>query len=132
MNNKKKIIGVVALVALIAVMGILYLAYGQKPVQGSKSITIEVVNSEGESKVYEVKTDAEYLAQAMDEAEGLEYTAVDSAYGLTVETVNGESAIYDVDHAYWGFYVNGEYCNYGISQQPVVDGDAFKIEYTPA
>ena len=132
MKNKKKIIGVVALVALIAVMGVLYFAFGQKPVEGSKSITIEVVNSKGESKVYEVKTDAEYLAQAMDEAKGLEYTAVDSAYGLTVETVNGESAVYDVDKAYWGFYVNGEYCNYGISQQPVVDGDAFKIEYTPA
>lgn len=131
-NNKKKILGVAAFVALIAVMGILYFAFAQKAVEGSKSITIEVVNSQGESKVYELTTDAEYLAQAMDEAEGLEYTAVDSMYGLTVQSVNGESAVYEVDKAYWGFYVNGEYCNYGISQQPVMDGDAFKIEYTPA
>ena len=29
-------------------------------------------------------------------------------------------------------YINGEYCNYGISEQPVADGDVFKIEYTPA
>ena len=46
--------------------------------------------------------------------------------------VNGESAVYDTDGAYWGFFVNDEYCNYGVSEQPVEDGDAFKIEYTKA
>ena len=132
MNSKKKVFGVLALVAVIAVMVVLYVSFGAKPVEGSKSITIEVVDSKGESKVYEVNTDAEYLAQAMDEAKGLKYTAVDGMYGLSVETVNGESAVYDVDKAYWAFYVNGEYCNYGISEQPIMDGDAFKIEYTPA
>ena len=130
--NKKKKAGIVALVLLIVGMGLLYMKFAEKPVEGTKAITIEVVNSKGESKVYELKTDAEYLAQAMDEAKGLEYTAVDGVYGLTVQSVNGESAVYDVDKAYWGFYVNGEYCNYGISQQPVNDGDAFKIEYTHA
>ncbi len=130
--NKKKVIGIVVLVVLIAVMGVLYAAFSEKPVAGSKSITIEVVNSKGESKVYELKTDAEYLSEAMDEAKDLEYTAVEGPYGLSVETVNGESAVYDLDKAYWAFYVNGGYCNYGISQQPIADGDAFKIEYTPA
>ena len=32
--------------------------------------------------------------------------------------------------AYWGFSVNGQYCNYGIDEQPVEDGDAFVIAYT--
>ena len=31
---------------------------------------------------------------------------------------------------YWSFYVNDEYCNYGIDSQPVHDGDKFRIEYT--
>lgn len=130
--NKKKVIGIVALVVLVAVMGILYAAFKEKPVEGSKSITIEVVDSNGESTTYELKTDAEYLAQAMDEAEGLEYEAEDGAYGLVVSSVNGESAVYEVDGAYWGFFVNGDYCNYGISEQPVEDGDAFQIVYTLA
>ena len=73
-----------------------------------------------------------HLAQAMDEAEGLEYTAEDGPYGLSVSTINGESAVYETDGAYWGFYVNGDYCNYGISEQPVNDGDAFRIVYTKA
>jgi hypothetical protein len=37
-----------------------------------------------------------------------------------------------LDGAYWSFNVNGEYCNYGVSEQPVEDGDAFEIVYTKA
>lgn len=132
MKNKKKIIGIAALVVLVVLLGIMYTVFREKPVEGSKSITIEVVDAEGVSKVYEVKTDAEYLQQAMDEAEGLEYDGYVGDYGFTVESVNGVSAVYETDHAYWSFYVNDEYCNYGISQQPVEDGDAFKIVYTLA
>ncbi|MBR6381239.1 MAG: DUF4430 domain-containing protein, partial [Lachnospiraceae bacterium] len=44
----------------------------------------------------------------------------------------GEQAIYAVDNAYWAFYVNDEYCQYGIDSQPVADGDAFKIVYESA
>ena len=73
-----------------------------------------------------------HLAQAMDEADGLEYEAEDGPYGLSVLSVNGESAIYETDGAYWSFYVNGDYCNYGISEQPVMDGDTFQIIYTKA
>lgn len=128
--NKKKAAGIVALVVLIAVMAVLYVTLKEKPVAGSKTITIEVVNSQGDSTMYEVQTDAEFLAQAMDEAEGLEYEAEDSTYGLVVNEVNGESAVLGVDGHYWGFFVNGEYCNYGISEQPVEDGDDFQIVYS--
>ena len=130
--NKKKVIGIVALVVLVAVMGILYATFKEKPVEGSKSITIEVVNSNGEGTTYEVKTDAEYLAQAMEEADGLEYEAEEGPYGLVFSSINGEKAVYEEDGAYWGFFVNGDYCNYGASEQPVEDGDAFQIVYTLA
>jgi len=66
----------------------------------------------------------------MDEAEGLTYSGTEGAYGLMIDTVNGETADYSVDASYWSFNVNGEYCNYGIDQQPVNDGDAFSIVYT--
>lgn len=128
--NKKVLLGVLAVVILVAVMGILYSVFREKPVEGSKAITIEVVNKEEESKVYEVHTDAEYLRQAMEEAEGLEFEGTESEYGLNVSTVNGEVADYSVDASYWAFYVNGEYCNYGVDSQPVEDGDAFQIVYT--
>ena len=66
----------------------------------------------------------------MDEAKGLKYSGTESEYGLMVEVVNDETAIYTQNGAYWSFYVNGEYCNYGIESQPVEDGDAFQIIYT--
>lgn len=134
MNKKKVILGSGILVVLIVAMTLIWTNFREKPVEGSKAITIEVVDSQGESEKYELKTDAEYLQQAMDEAkeEGLSYEGEDSAYGLSVTVVNGERAVYEKDDAYWSFNVNGEYCNYGISQQPVEDGDAFEIVYTKA
>lgn len=129
-SNKKIIIGVVALVAVIALFLVAYNVFREKPVEGSKSITIEVVNQAEESVIYEVRTDAEYLRQAMEEAEGLTFSGQESEFGLTIDTVNGEVADYNVDGAYWAYYVNGKYCNKGVDSQPVLDGDAFEITYT--
>ena len=131
---KKKVAGIGALVVLVVVMVFAYGTFKEKPVEGSKSISIEVVNSEEESVVYELQTDAAYLAEAMEEAkeQGLTYEGEEGGYGLVISSVNGESAVYDTDGAYWSFYVNGEYCNYGVSEQPVEDGDAFEIVYTLA
>ena len=100
--------------------------------EGSKNIIIEVKDSEGNVTTYEVTTDAEFLRQAMDEAEGLTYDGSDSEFGMMVEVVNGEQAIYAEDNAYWAFYVNGEYGNYGIDSQPVTDGDTYSIVYEAA
>ena len=130
MKNKKKLLGIVVLVVLIAAMAVLYGKFKEKPVEGSKSITIEVVNSKEESKVYEMKTDAEFLKQAMEEAEGLTFDGEETEFGFSVYTVNDETVDFNVDASYWAFYVNGDYCNYGVSEQPVEDGDAFVIAYT--
>ena len=130
-NNKRKIIiGAVALAAVAIIFAGIYFIFGAKPVEGSKSITIDVVNDKQERITYELHTDAEYLREAMEEAEGLTFSGAESEYGMMVDTVNGLKADYNENGAYWGFYVNGDYCNYGIDTQPVLDGDAFSIEYT--
>ncbi len=129
-SNKKLFIGVGVMVLLIALFAVLFFLFRPKAVQGAKSITIEVVDNNGASTVYDVHTDAEYLRQAMEEAKGLEFSGAESEYGMMVETVNGITADYNVDQSYWGFFVNGEYCNYGIETQPVTDGDAFRIVYS--
>lgn len=98
--------------------------------EGEKSVTIEVINDLGEKTSYDVKTDAEYLRGAMDDADGLEYSGDEGEYGLMVMVVNGVTADYNVDGAYWAFYVNDEYCQFGVDEQPVNDKDTFKIEYT--
>ena len=127
--NKKTMIILVSIFLVLAIsLATAWFVWGDKVMAGSKEVTIEVVNQAGESVVYTVKTDAEYLREAMDEAKGLTYELENGM----VFTVNGERASYTVDNAYWGFFVNGDYCNYGIDTQPIADGDAFQIVYTPA
>jgi len=125
-SSKKIWLGVAGLVVLVAALITVFLVFGPKTTEGSKAITIEVINKAQESVVYEVKTDAEYLYQAMDEADGLTY---ETENGM-VMSINGEVADYSVDSSYWAFYINDGYCNYGIDLQPVTDGDEFQIIYT--
>lgn len=129
-STKKIVIGLVALVAVIALLIGAYAMFGPKTTKGAKSITIEVIDNEQKSVVYEVNTDAEYLRQAMEEAKGLEFSGTESEYGLTLMTVNGVTADFNVDSAYWSVTVNGEYGIFGIDSQPVADGDAFQLIYT--
>lgn len=129
-TDKKLIVGVAVLSLLVVLFAVMFFLFRPKAVQGAKSITIEVVDNNANSTMYDVHTDAEYLRQAMEEAEGLEFSGTESEYGMMVETVNGVTADWNVDQSYWGFFVNGEYCNYGIDAQPVADGDAFRIVYS--
>ena len=129
-SSRKIVLGVGALALVIVLLAVVYSVFREKPVEGSKSVTIEVTGLESEKTEYKLKTDAEYLRQAMEEAEGLTFSGQESEYGMMVDTVNGLTADYNVDGAYWSFYVNGEYCNYGIETQPVEDGDVFSIVYT--
>jgi len=130
--NKKTVVGVLALVVVIAIFAIVYIAFKPKTMEGSKAITFEVVNKAGESKEYEVKTDAEYLRQAMEEAMaaeiGFTFRGEESQYGLTIYAVNGEET--DFSEAYWAIFVNGEQGNYGADSQPVTDGDTYSFIYT--
>jgi hypothetical protein len=130
-NNKSKIlIGVLLVVVLAAIFAVVYANFSAKPTEGSKAITIEVIDNEEQTTSYEVKTDAEYLRQAMEES-GMKFSGTESEeYGMMVDTVNGLTADYDADGAYWAFYVDGEYCSYGIDSQPVEDGQDYQIIYT--
>ena len=132
-NSNKKIIGMIlALVALIILFAMLFVTFRAKPVDGTKNITIEVIDNTATSILYEITTTADFLQEAIEETEGLEVTGTDGEFGLMVDTVNGIRADFTLDGAYWSFNVNGDYCNYGISEQPILDGDKFQIIYTPA
>ena len=132
-NKKTKIImGLVAFVAVVAAFIAIYFIFREKPVEGNKEIVIKVVSKDNEVTTYEVNTDAKYLKEAMDEAEGLTYSGTEGQYGMMIDTVNGVRADYTLDGAYWSFLINDNYCNYGISEQPIEDGDVCSIVYTQA
>lgn len=128
-SNKKTIIAAVVLIVVVVAIAIVYGVFGPKATSGSKAITVTVVDNNGEETVYEHKTDAEFLRQALEEIEDLKIEGEDGDYGLYVKVVNGLQADYDADGAYWSFYVNDAYCNYSVDEQPVNDGDNFAIKY---
>ena len=131
-NNKKLLIGLPVLVAIAVLFGVVYTLFAPKAAAGAKELSIEVVDDTASSQTYTVHTDAQYLRQALEETEGLTIEGTESEYGLMVETVNGLRADYNTDGAYWSFYLGNEYCSYGIDQQPVQDGESYRIVYTLA
>lgn len=130
MKDKKKLLLILIPVVLILALVAVFFIFKPQVFGGSKNIVIDVIDNAGTTTEYKVKTDAEYLRQAMEETDGLSFSGEESQYGMMVNEINGVVADYSVDQAYWSFYVNDEYCNYGIDSQPVADGDTFRIEYT--
>lgn len=140
-KNKKTIIAVIVLLVLIAAAVLCLKLFKPESETGSKTVLLTVVDSEGQTVSYAVETEAEFLRQVMDEADGLTYAGDEGPYGMAVETVNGQKAVYTEDDAYWAFYLdaNGdgrpdsdEYCLYGIDTQPVNSGESYLIVYEKA
>lgn len=132
-NNRRR--GILTVVLVLAIVGLMTLAHGtfsEKTVKGGKNISVEVIGNEKEAVRYELSTDQEYLLGALQEIEELEMESEDGPYGPMLLSINGEFAEFNTNGAYWAFYVNDGYCNYGVAEQPVEDGDAFQIVYTPA
>lgn len=130
-KRTKIIIAAAAAVVLIAAMIGAYIGFVPKTQEGAKTITIEVVDKKGETTSYEVHTDGEYLIDAMNDAKklGFSYEGETGEYGFTLYTINGLTADFNADNAYWGFYINDEYANFGVSEQPIADGDKVTFRY---
>ncbi len=131
-NTRILVILACVLVVCLLCVGALYALNKPGTSGGAKTFEVTVIDNNNVSTEYEGHTDEEYLRGALEALEGFTMSGTESEYGLMVEVVNGVSAVYDKDNAYWSFYVNDEYCNYGVDTQPVNDGDHFKIVYTPA
>ena len=127
MKNKKMIVAIVAVVAVIAVMLGVYAVTRPETQQGSKTITVTVVHKDGTQVPFTYHTDAEFLSEVLL-AEKL-VTGSDSEYGLTIESVDGETADWTADGAYWAIYIGEEYATTGASGIAVEDGGVYKLVY---
>ena len=129
-QNKSLLIAAIALFLTVVVFFSAYSLFSPQAAEGSKSVMIEVKDHSQTTHTYIVHTDAEYLIDAMKDAQKLTFSGYEGPYGFTLVSVNGTSADWEKNNAYWCIYVNGEMGNYGISAQPVNDGDTFLFEYT--
>lgn len=128
----KIILSIAAIAAAILVLLGIYRVFSPKAQEGTKAYTMIVTSEDGSRKSYQGKTDAEYLRDLMDELQAtgdFAYDGYEGDYGLYITTINGVTADYDMDGAYWSIYVNGEYGMYGADTQPVAAGDRFEFAY---
>jgi len=131
-TTRAMIIGLIGLALLVGAMVYAWTTNRPDIKEGSKTITVEVVNDLGETTTYPHKTDAFFLIQALKEIDGLTIEGDESEYGMFIKSINGLRAVYELDNAYWSVYVNGEYATQGVETQPVNDGDTFTLTYEPA
>ncbi len=95
---------------------------------GKNAITVKVVHKDGSEKVFTYHTDEEFLGAVLL-AENL-IKGNDGPYGLEITEVDGETAIYATDKAYWALYEGDQYALQGISTTPIKDGGEYALVYT--
>jgi hypothetical protein len=128
MKNKKIIFAALALVIVIGLMAGLYLATRPQAEAGNKKVTILIVHKDGTEKKLEYATDLEYLADLLLEKElATGYTSEE--YGFTVESVDGVTADWDADNAYWALYEGDTYATTSASGIVLTDGGVYKLIY---
>lgn len=92
------------------------------------SFTVVVTDLDGTETTFEYTSDAASVGEALL-AEGL-IAGDESDYGLYVTTVNGITADWATENAYWAFYINGEYAQTGVDATEITEGAVYSLTKT--
>ena len=128
MKNRKTIFAALALVLVIALMAGLYLTTRPKAEDGSKQVTIRIIHKDGTEKTLEYGTDHAYLADLLLEKELVTGYASEE-FGFTIESVDGVTADWATDGAYWALYEGEEYATASAAGIVLTDGGVYKLVY---
>lgn len=123
-GNKKTLFAVAALAVVAALMLGLWYFTRPETQAGDKTVVVEVVHADGNSREFTCQTDEEYLGALLLEeklAEGEQ-----GAYGLFITTVDGETA-QDSLRQWWCITKGGERVDTGADTTPIADGDHFEL-----
>lgn len=128
MKNKKLVVGLsVFLVVLIAAFAIVFVKNRPDTAKGQKNIDVTIVYADKTTKDLDLKTDAEFLADALFEEKLI--TEAEYKAGYYTE-IDGVKADYDKDKAWWCVTKSGEMTMVGMNELPLSDGDKYEITYT--
>lgn len=95
---------------------------------GDKSVTVSVTHGGGATKEFTYQTDRETLGELLEE-EGL-ISGTEGPYGLFVDTVDGETADYGRDGAWWRLTEEGQDAAAGVDEVILRDGGHYGWIYT--
>ncbi len=94
--------------------------------EGKKEFTFNVVDYEGKVTTFEIHTDKETVGDALVELELI--SGDEGPYGLYVKEVNGITADYDKDKAYWGFFIDNEQAPAGVDSTTIEEGKEYSLK----
>ncbi|MBQ7345576.1 MAG: DUF4430 domain-containing protein [Oscillospiraceae bacterium] len=86
--------------------------------EGATTIYVTVQDVDGTVSKFQVNTDAATVGEALLNVELI--AGDESDYGLYVTSVNGITADWDTEKAYWAFYIGEEYAQTGVDSTEIV------------
>ena len=124
-KRAKVILAVVLLLVVAAAAVLLYLHFSPKPVEGAKTVTVEVIHGDESKKEFVIHTDEETLRGALEQEKLIE--GKESEWGLYVLTVDGETA--DEEQQQWWCFNDGEgnMLETGVDSTMIQDGEVYEI-----
>ena len=128
MKNKKMILAAVVLAVVIALMAGLALANKPQAQEGSKHVSVIIIHKDGTQKTLEYATDLEFLSQLLLEKELVTGYASEE-FGFTIESVDGVTADWSKDSAYWALYEGEVYATASAAGIVLTDGGVYKLIY---
>ena len=96
--------------------------------EGSTKFYFDVVNTDKTVTKFEIHTDKKTVGEALLELELIKGDPSD--YGLYVTSVNGITADWDTEKAYWAFYIGSEYAQTGVDATDITAGAVYSFVKT--
>ncbi|HHU73024.1 MAG TPA: DUF4430 domain-containing protein [Clostridiales bacterium] len=125
LSNKKIIASASVLIVILLALFFVYHNFFPKGTEGEKNITVTVITPDHDPTEIKIKTNAEFLRQALDEKNLVQGTM----YGdfLMVEEVNGIKA---EEGWWWSLTKEGLMLETGVDSTPILDGDHYEFTLT--
>lgn len=143
-NSMRKLLSFVLCIVLIAAMALLATGCSDKKTEeppkteateviekgeGKTTFNLEVTDLDGKTTKFLIKTDKETVGAALLELKLIEESK--KSPGMFV-VVNGISADYDKDGAWWAFNINGEMASEGANTTKIEPNATYSFVKTPA
>lgn len=125
---RTRLLPLLALAAAVLLFAGIYFLNRPDAAPGRKAFTVQITHSDGSVRALSCESAEEYLGTYLL-SEGL-IEGSQGQFGLYITAVDGESAVYETDGAYWAFYQNGDYATQGVDLTPITEGDAYAFVYT--
>ncbi|MBE6778937.1 MAG: DUF4430 domain-containing protein [Ruminococcaceae bacterium] len=93
-----------------------------------KTVCTVAVKVDTHTVTFTLHTDKETVGAALQEHNLI--AGDEGEFGLYIKQVNGITADYDANKAYWAFYENGQYAMTGVDTTAITQGVSYELVYT--